>query len=139
MKLIKGTDNARFIIDSDNYSDKKISDKFDIAGKICSIVLMLNIADGTIPFKIKIGGLELTNDDFVIEEYYSWELAQIIKKGNYRKSREIEFTKNDVFQVQDNCDNIWRIILWVSEINGKNLVEEHEEHIRKIHLNMKKP
>lgn len=53
-KITQGTDTAHFTIDTNDYADKKIADKFDVSGKICSIDLTLRKGDGSIPFKIKI-------------------------------------------------------------------------------------
>ena len=128
MVITKGENTAHFIIDANDYADKKISDKFDMAGKICSIDLILKKADNTIPFKIKIGAKELSTANFHISENYSWELSQTTAQGHYRCiGSEIEFKQQDIFEVEQDSDNIWRVCLWCSEINGKPFKSEFEE------------
>jgi hypothetical protein len=128
MDITQGTDSAHFTIDTNDYADKKISDKFDIAGKICSIDLILRKGDSSIPFKIKIGTKELTNANFVIGEKYSWDLNQTTAEGNHNcNGSEIEFNKQDIFEVEQDSSNIWRVVLWCNEINGKSFKREFKE------------
>lgn len=130
-KVTQGTDSAHFTIDTNNYADKKISDKFDVSGKICSIDLILRKGDGSIPFRIKIGETVLYNEDFVIRENYSWELSQTIASGNCNRNySQIEFKQHDVFEVEQNSENIWRVVLWLNELNGKSFSTESEQSFR---------
>lgn len=127
-KITQGTDTAHFTIDTNDYADKKIADKFDVAGKICSIDLILRKGDGSIPFKIKIGAKELTNKNFVIGENYSWDLNQTTAEGNHNcNGSEIDFKEQDIFEVEQDSGNIWRVVLWCNELNGKSLKKELKE------------
>lgn len=128
MEITKGIDNAHYsiIIDKEKYKDIFID-----YGKICSIVIVLKENNNS-KFKIKIGETELSNDDFNITESYSWDLSQTTIKGNCSKhNSEIEFKKDDVFYIEQSNFNIWKVVIWIDEINGKNLKQECDFNLKK--------